>query len=230
MNKNFKFLIFAVILNFLICAGASAQQTDFQSWNTINTNYHLNEKWLITLETQARFVDDFEKLGSTLVRPALGYNLNEKLTVYLGYAWTPNYTNSEYEDDFRNEHRVWQQVTYKQNFLGLDWQHRLRQEQRFIEHTDSTTANRTRYALKGSYKFSESDNYGLTGSNEIFVNLNSVDQGPKAGFDRYRYFFGPFFEVGNARYELGYQGEFGKRFGDDDRVINALSLSATFNF
>jgi Protein of unknown function (DUF2490) len=229
MNKHFQFLLSAIFFNFLIYTSASAQQTDFQSWNTINANYHLNEKWLITLETQARFVDDFEELGTTLVRPALGYNLTEKLTAYLGYAWTPNYTNSKYEDDFRNEHRVWQQITYKQSFLGLDWQHRLRQEQRFIEHTGST-AHRTRYAIRGNFKFSKEDNYGLTGSNEIFVNLNTVDNGPKAGFDRYRYFLGPFFEVGNARYEAGYQGEYGKRFGDDDRVINAISLSATFNF
>jgi hypothetical protein len=210
---------------------AFAQKTDFQSWSLLTANISLDseKKWLLYLEEQVRVGHDFNNLERTLTRPAIGYNYDKNLTFYLGYAWTPTYINTSYDDDFRDEHRIWQQILYKHTYIGLDWQHRLRQEQRFIDDA-SSAANRTRYLLRASYKFTDSDTYGLTAYNELFVNLNTVERGPRAGFDRDRFFVGPFFQVDNARYELGYLGEFGKRFGNDDRMINVLFVSANFNF
>ena len=180
------------------------------------------------MEAQPRVGNEVSRLERLLIRPAAGYNLNKNVSLFLGYAWTPTFSNTQYESDFRNESRIWQQVLIKHSDFGFDWQHRIRQEQRMIDDA-SGVSNRTRYLLRGSYKFCDTDNWGITGYNELFVTLNSVDRGPRAGFDRDRFFFGPFFTSGFGRYEAGYLGEYGKRFGSDDRMINALMLSANFN-
>ncbi len=218
---------------FLILFWASAvyaQRTDFQQWTLVTANVSLDQekKWLFYMEAQPRIGDDITRLERLLIRPAVGYNIAENLTAYLGYAWTPTFMDSHYEVDFRNEQRIWQQLLYKHDWMGLKWQHRFRQEQRIIDDA-SSTSNRSRYLLRGSYRFCDCENFGLTGYNELFVTENSVERGPRAGFDRDRFFFGPYWEMGAGRYEIGYLGEYGKRFGNDDRMINAVMVSAGFN-
>jgi hypothetical protein len=91
-------------------------------------------------------------------------------------------------------------------------------------------SNRLRYLLRGSYALAEDKAFGMTGYNEIFVNFNSVDKGPSGGYDRDRFFFGPYWTVGNARYEVGYLGEHARIFGANERYISALMVSANLNF
>ena len=222
-----------ITLVFYLCGAqvTSAQRTDFQSWTlvTAQTTLDSDKRWLLYTEAQPRVGDDISRLERLLLRPALGYNVSKSTTIYLGYAWTPTFYDTHYNEDFRNEQRLWQQILYKHDWLGLAWQHRLRQEQRFIEDA-SSTSNRTRYLLRGSYQLSESYDAGLTGYNELFVTENSVHKGPRTGFDRDRFFFGPYIVAGKGRYEVGYLGEYGKRFGNNDRMINAVMVAANYNF
>lgn len=223
--------IFGLLLSLLCAASASAQRTDFQAWSQLTTQFTLDKekKWLFYFEAQPRVGDDISRLERLLIRPAIGYNYDKNITFYLGYGWTPTSTDSEYEGDFRNENRIWQQMSIKQSALGLDWVHRLREEQRMIDDA-SSVSNRFRYLLRGSYQFCDCQDFGLTGYNELFVTLNSVERGPRAGFDRNRFFFGPFWGDSKARFEVGYLGEYGKRFGNDDRMINAVAVAAFLNF
>jgi hypothetical protein len=163
-------------------------------------------------------------LDRLFIRPSLGYQITDNLDAALGYAWTPGFVNVSYEDDFRNENRVWQSLTYRHSRWGLNWQHRFRQEQRFIQNA-SGTAHRSQYVLRASYPFPQAPNRGLTSSGQLLVNENSVTRGPQGGFDRTRFFFGPFFVYGPVRYEVGYLGEYAHRFGDDSRVVHALLVS-----
>ena len=197
-----------------------AQINDFQGWGQI-TNTSKIGQWLLFLEAQGRLGDDISNLERTLVRPAIGYQLNPNLQLYLGYAWTPTYVDSFYEDDFRNEHRVWQQAVIQHEFLDFDILHRIRQEQRFISEA-SSVANRTRYLLKASYSLE--DDRGISMYHELFVNLHGVRRGPKGGIDRYRFFIGPYFKSEGATYEIGYLGELGKEFRDDERMIHSCLL------
>jgi hypothetical protein len=229
--KNSICIAALVVLSLSVTLTAHAQQTDFQSWTlvTAQTTLDYDKRWLLYAEAQPRVGDDISRLERLLLRPAVGYNYTKSTTFYLGYAWTPTFYTTKYEEDFRNEQRIWQQILYKHDMLGLAWQHRLRQEQRFIDDA-SSTSHRTRYLLRGSYRMSESYNAGLTGYNELFITENSVQRGPRAGFDRNRFFFGPYIVAGAGRYEVGYLGEYGKRFGNDDRMINAIMVAANYNF
>ncbi len=207
-----------------------AQSSDFQSWTQVITQVNLNTEWFVYMEAQPRVGDDISRLERLLIRPALGYRINPNVALFLGYAWTPTFMNNHYQEDFRNENRIWQQVLVKDSRWGIEWQHRLRQEQRFIEDAGGPS-NRTRYLLRGSYALSNSGTYGITGYNEIFVNLNSQYKGPTGGFDRDRFFFGPYITQGPGRYEIGYLGEYAQRFDEDGgRYINAIMVIAFLNF
>jgi hypothetical protein len=194
------------------------------------TQVNINKEWFAYMEAQPRVGDDISRFERLIIRPAIGYNITPNIALFLGYAWTPTFMNNQYEEDFRNENRIWEQLLIKDYRWGLDWQHRLRQEQRFIEDA-AGPSNRTRYLLRGSYALSDSGTYGLTGYNEIFVNLNSQYKGPLGGFDRDRFFFGPYFKKGPGRYEIGYLGEYAQRFDEDGgRYINAIMVAAILNF
>lgn len=94
----------------------------------------------------------------------------------------------------------------------------------------SGMSHRTRYLVRGSYVPAVGRRIGVTGYHELFVTWNSVERGPRAGYDRSRVFIGPYATRGNVRYEAGYLGEYGRRFGDRDRIINALLVSANLTF
>lgn len=230
MKATIKILILIMIWVLKI-GDMHAQQSDLQSWTlvTAQATVDSDKRWVLYGEAQPRIGDDISHIERLLLRSAVGYNVSNSATLYLGYAWTPTFMNVHYEDDFRNEQRIWQQFLYKHNWLGLAWQHRLRQEQRFIDDA-SSTSHRTRYLLRGSYRMAQARDAGLTGYNEVFVTENSVERGPRAGFDRDRFFFGPYIVAGSGRYEVGYLGEYGKRFGSSDRMINAIMLAANYTF
>jgi len=226
-------LLLTTLLATLLCLTrqVQAQKTDFQSWTLVTATANLDKehKWFAYMEAQPRLGDDVSRLERLLIRPALGYNLNKNLSLYIGYGWTPTFMNPSYDDDFRNENRIWQQALYKQDSYGIQWQHRLRQEQRLIDGA-SGTSNRTRYLLRGTYDLSSDGSYGLTAYNELFITINGIKKGPEGGFDRDRFFLGPLVKSGPGRYEIGYLGEYARQFGDDSRMINALLASAQFSF
>ena len=219
-------LLLLIVALVLIPRTTHAQRTDIESWTQIIGTVSLDrgKSWFASLEVQPRLGNNISDLERLFIRPGLGYNINKSLAAALGYAWTPGFVNTSYEEDFRNENRLWQTLTYRHSGWGLDWQHRLRQEQRFIQHS-SGTSNRTQYVLRGSYAFPETPDRGLTGYGQLLVNENSVTRGPQGGFDRTRLFFGPFFVYVPVRYEVGYLGEYAHRFGDDSRVVHALMIS-----
>ena len=230
MRKLVALLFATLALCAIPCAKTYAQSTDFQSWTQVIAQVNINKEWFTYMEVQPRVGDDISRLERLLIRPAIGYTINPNIALFLGYAWTPTFMNKHYEEDFRNENRIWQQLLVKDSRWGLDWQHRVRQEQRIIEDAGGPS-NRTRYLLRGSYALSESGSYGLTGYNEIFVNLNSQHNGPKGGFDRARFFFGPYFKQGPGRYEIGYVGEYAQKFDEDGgRYISAIMVMALLNF
>jgi hypothetical protein len=210
---------------------ASTTPHDFEAWDTTIAFVSLEEskRYQLFLEAQPRLGDDWQRMASVLVRTALVYNATSNLSLFAGYAWFPTFYDSNYHRTYRDEQRLWQQLLYSHDLWSISWQHRLRQEQRWIEHTDGVS-NRSRYMLRGSLPLNTQKSFGLTAFDEIMVNLNGVEGGPWSGYDRNRVFVGPFWQVGDARYEIGYLGEHAKRFGDDERWVNAVAAITILNF
>jgi Protein of unknown function (DUF2490) len=210
---------------------AAAHPQDLEGWfvTAIHISFEETKTYQVYLEGQPRIGNDWRRAATFQGRAALVYNVDKSLGFYAGYAWTPSLYDSNYHRDYRDEQRLWQQVIYRHGLFGIQWQHRLIEEQRFITRTNGVS-NRTRYLLRGSYALTARKDFGLTGYDELMVNLNGVNNGPWAGYDRNRVFFGPYWQIDNARYEVGYLGEHLKRFGSDERWAHVLLVSASFNF
>ena len=228
---------FCLALTLLLLLHASRGQVawatphDFEAWDSTIAFVSLEEskRYQLFLETQPRLGDNWQRMAAVLMRTALVYNATSTLSLFGGYAWFPTFYDSNYHHTYRDDQRLWQQLIYKHDLWWISWQHRLRQEQRWIEHTDGVS-NRSRYMLRGSLPLNEERTFGFTAFDELMVNLNTVEGGPWKGYDRNRIFVGPYWQVRDSRYEVGYLGEHAKRFGNDERWMSALAVVAIFNF
>lgn len=229
---------FLVSCLFFLAAGpyaaAAPTTNDFQVWQIVTGTGPLGMdgklRWY--LESQPRFGSDASGIERFLLRGAVGYKVLEHLSLWAGYGWTPTFMNAKYDPLFTDESRWWQQALYDHQLFGLDFVHRVRTEQRYIERV-SGVHHRVRYMLRASkllHTTEEATAVGVTGYNEIFLNLNGSDPGPEPGFDRNRFFIGPYIKKDVVRFELGYLGEYGRRRGIEDRMINALAVSMNFVF
>lgn len=217
----------------LLASVAQAEQTpqDFEGWFVTQAHISLEDTktYQLFLEVQPRVGDYWQRAATVQGSVAMVYNVSTSLAFYAGYAWTPSFYNAEYHKRYRDENRIWEQVIYRHEALGIQWLHRLREEQRFIAETQGVS-NRIRYMLKGSYALTDAKDFGLTAFDEFMVTINTVKNGPWDGYDRNRAFFGPFWIVSSARYEVGYLGELSKRFGSDERWAHVILLTASFSF
>lgn len=227
-----RFIISGVLASiFIFPTWARAIPTDFEGWWIFSSFISLDDekRYQLYLETQPRIGADWTRVPTVQSRVGLQYKWTKHFTSMVGYAWTPLLYNAQYHRTFIDENRLWQQVAYRHELFGVSWQHRVRQEQRFIVGSHPTS-NRTRYQLRGSYGLSDDKSVGLTWFDEIMVNLNSANPQPYGGFDRNRIFLGPYLVVDGHRYEVGYLGEYQKRFGDEPRWANVIAFHAIFNF
>lgn len=226
------FALVLVCMSFLQPLSARAQQTDFEGWFQFIGNVRLDdeEKWIWTFEEQPRLGDDWKKLQTNIIRNMVSYNFSKQFSAGVGYYWGPTFYNSHYQSVYRDENRTFVQLLYRHDRWGMQWLHRFRQEQRFIENTDGAVSNRSRYMLRGSYPIAEDKSWGLTGYNEIFVNENGVPNGPKGGYDQDRVFFGPYMKVGRTRYEVGYLEQQIQRFGSAPRWAQVLVFAMSVDF
>ncbi len=232
-SLNFIGAVTLLAVSLLLTFGnAQAESSDdLQLWlvPTITTPISEDRQFSLYLEAQPRLGDDLSKVERLILRSALIYNYSKDLSFWVGYGWTPTFINSQYEDRFTDEQRVWQQIMYSQDLLEYRINHRLREEQRFIEGFPQVS-HRFRYLIRASRPFDDKK-FGLTGYNELFFNLSSIEPGPDAGFDRDRFFFGPYWVDGIFRYEVGYVGEYARRFRTGEgRMVNALALAISINF
>jgi hypothetical protein len=61
------------------------------------------------LDVQARFSNESDGFGQSLVRPGIGYAINGQTSLWLGYAWIRTSPSSGQNFD---EHRIWQQLIW----------------------------------------------------------------------------------------------------------------------
>jgi hypothetical protein len=85
------------------------------------------------------------------VRPALNFQLRPKLMLTAGYAFAKTHRYGSFPPQkVFDEHRIYQQIQVQNRWLGLDWQNRLRFEQRHILGFAARYENRFRYALRAN--------------------------------------------------------------------------------
>lgn len=230
MNRLYSHLFLMILLSLLaIHPSASAQRSDLQSWTAVGVSVPMDTKkqWSLLGEVQPRIGKNVQQIERFLVLTSVSHTVSQGVDIALGHGWTPGYMNSNYDDDFRNENRTFQAVSIKSTLGDWSFRYRLLEEQRFIQGA-SGLSNRLRLLVGGSMRVLNQSDAGLSFWNDYFINLNSVRRGPQVGFDRDRFFFGPYLNQNRVRYEIGYLGEFGAHFGGDDRMINAFMVGVRF--
>ena len=203
--KNKIVLIYIAI--FLMCSAvANAQESSFGNWLIYIGNKKIDNKWSIHHEVQYRNYDAIGDLEQLLLRAGLGYNLSDKDNVLLGYGFirSENYLADNSDKFIVNEHRIFQQFITKHNFKKLNFTHRYRFEQRFIE---KDFRIRFRYFLSLSHPLFQigesSKTIYLSSYNEIFLN------GDSSIFDRNRLYGGLGVKLSkNLKIEAGYMNQF----------------------
>lgn len=214
------FGILALAWSLFVGGEAFAQSTstfsqDFRLWSPVYLTVKMPSSFLAYMEVNPRFadLDDSGHIDQLLLRPALGYQLTEKLSIWQGYAWVGNFNqrHTPPESPFFEENRIYQQVNYTHKFQSLKILSRTRLEERWIEHADGT-AVRFRQMFRLAYPLPAAPDWSLVGYDEIFINLNTVGvpsgKGPGAGIDQNRFFLGvnkTFNQYFNV--DLGYQNQ-----------------------
>ena len=65
------------------------------------------------MEGQARWFENVNHLGQSIVRPGVGYKLSDQVSVWLGYAWVRTHPEGQ---DHTDEHRIWQQLSWNRPY------------------------------------------------------------------------------------------------------------------
>jgi hypothetical protein len=108
-------------------------------WVSVTTNWKISKRTSLIAEGQFRQAEAFQPMQYQF-RTGAEITLNKHFSIVpVGYVYTWNHKYGEQPATFENnEHRVWEQVTYKHTFSRLKLSHRMRLEQRFIQsHVDN---------------------------------------------------------------------------------------------
>jgi hypothetical protein len=142
------------------------------TWFGHFARYKLNKKLFFHLDYGLRRADWLRDWSQILVRPGIGYQLNDKFFLAFGGVFFMHYRT----DKFKPEYRLWQQISYQAKAGTLIINQRLRIEQRYISSPadEFTYTNRYRYQLNLQvpiHKKSIEDNtFYFTLADEIMFN------------------------------------------------------------
>lgn len=167
-----------------------------QTFNTIS----LNKKWSLHLEYQWRREEGLKHWQQSLLRIGANYKLSENVTAHLGYGWIETFSYGDHpiaNNGTFPEHRIYEQLSFRQPINRWTFIHRFRIEQRWLGRVVAGTdreiegwnyLHRFRYQFRAQHPFwvkGDRQFYGAA-ADEVFIGA-----GKKVGvniFDQNRIF------------------------------------------
>lgn len=220
---NVKRLCAAALAACLVASPAAAE-SDGQLWTAIFANGPASEdgRFLLWFDGHARFRNDAGDLGVTILRPGVGWKVSDDLSLWAGYARVT--ARRDNAPDFE-EHRLWQQATYRiADLFGGRLTGRTRLEQRFAD-SGGETGHRLRQFVRYDRRFDNSPVSAIAW-NETFVGFNETGWGAAGGYDQSRTFVGAGLHPNKRlRFEGGYMVNHIRRENADD-TNNHVALFA----
>lgn len=203
---------------------ACAYDTDGQLWTQFTLNGKFKNGIRIYAEVQARQGQDYHQFSQFILRPAVGYQVTRKMSLWIGYGWTPTFI-----PNFKNEHRIYEQALYEDTVGRIGLTNRIRLEEREIEGAGGTSV-RLRHQIRLSVPLDSRRRWSAVGSNEIYYNLNGVLRGPQAGVDQDRVYAGAAYSINrHTRVDAGYVAAFINRPKSlPDRRLDVLMLGVNY--
>lgn len=216
-----------LFLFFVFCSLKLLAQNDIGSWNVININFKVNEKWNVFSEAQLRSLSFYDQFHYYEYKTGFTYKITPIFSATTGIGSYNTFSEGgNFELPIQNQEiRTWVQINMKNPLDFLTFEHRYRAEQRF---TSNGYRNRFRYRLAAtvplnSKKIQPKTFYALIW-NEIFF----TDKEPF--FERNRFFIGGGYEFSkNIAFQLGYIHQFDYKI-NDETGRDFLNLSLLYNF
>ena len=144
---------------------------------------HAPTRWWF--DGQARFLGDDFELFQGIVRPGVGYQLTEKQSAWLGYAWI----GESLPGLSFHENRIWEQWALTQDVGDTSVLLRSRLEQRFVSLGDQV-GWRFRQMVRVQRPRAARSSLLWVAWDEIFFHLNDTDWGARTGYNQNRLFVG----------------------------------------
>lgn len=172
----------------LAAAGpALGAEHDFQQWTLLVAQGPIKGRLLVQGEIQPRLTTDVTRLGQFQISPAVGYRLNKRTAVYVGYMFV--HTDPVGRPAF-DENRLYQHVVLQLGKIGdVALSARTRIEARTVVGAEDL-GWRFRQQLRAQIPTGAGPGPQIVVWSEAFYNLNDADWGPREGFDRWRNFVG----------------------------------------
>jgi hypothetical protein len=217
-----KFVFFLLLITSRLLA-----QNDLGSWNVINVNLKVDQKWNVFSEAQVRSLSFYNQFHYYEYKGGTTYKMTSNFSATAGIGSYNTFSESgNFELPMQNkEIRTWLQINMKNPLELLTFEHRYRAEQRF---TSNGYRNRFRYRLSAvvplnNTKIEAKTVYALIW-NEIFF----TDKEPF--FERNRFFIGTGYEFSkNLAFQFGYIHQFDYKI-NDETGRNFLNFSVLYNF
>ena len=209
-----------LLLAALLATPAAAETVeDGQIWVNVNATGSIKGRLLFYAELQPRFFDGGDAIGQVIARPAIGWKISDKISVFQGYAHVA-------APGQNNEERAFQQISWSLGEVaGGKLSSRTRFEQRWRS-DGSDVGFRIRNLVRYTHPLG-ANRKGVAGliSFEPFVALNRTDWGGKGGFDQLR--SNVALEIpltGKTTIEAGYLNQFVNRPGGDYQMNHIAQL------
>lgn len=184
-----------------LCSGPAwaLGEQDLQAWLLVTGTGQVTGpvRWFGEVQPRAGLLQP--ELQTVILRAAAGYRLNDAVSLWLGYAWTPLLSPA-----FVNEHRPFQQLLVENPFTAFRLINRSRFEQRFIQGGPPVSL-RVRHMLRAVVPLGESG-WAVALFDELFVNL---DPGAGLALNQNRVFLGVIKRLSpSLALEGGYLGQY----------------------
>lgn len=215
--------VWAFVLSATVIASASTSAqtiTDGRTWwnVTVQEKSGTASPWRWYVEVQGRMRDGLDALDQLLIRPAVGYDLTSRSSVWIGYGHTPSFPAS---GDVITENRAWQQFSWNRPGGRAGWALRSRLEQRAIEGNDAA-ALRVRQQVRLTRPLPGGRVSAILWD-EVFVHLNSTRR-TASGLDQNRVFGGVGITLTPiTRIEVGYMNQYVNALRGPERSHHILS-------
>jgi len=140
-----KIFFFPALLLTIHLSAQNDRVNDFNNINWLQTfnTISLNKKWSLHLEYQWRRDKGFKNWQQSLLRIGANYKLNDNVTAHLGYGWIETFSYGDYpiaSNGTFPEHRIYEQISFRQPVNKFLFTHRFRIEQRWLGGVKAGTA------------------------------------------------------------------------------------------
>jgi hypothetical protein len=212
-----------VFFTLLFLAAGARSQVQFSGWLGSFNTFKINQRFSLHFDAQLRSTDQWEQVGTILLRPGLNYHLNNSWTFTAGYAAVFGRRNLSGLSSLLPEHRIWQQALLNYKINKVTVAHRFRFEERFLpnvkaENNELKTdgflqAFRFRYFVRSMFPLTSAPTFSkgpfLALQNEVFLNTGDKTAVNGKAFDQNRLYGAVGYRLpGKIDLEAGYMNQY----------------------